>query len=92
MELEICLYNSLRKYGAGDMIFRTMLPEGTTVADLLRHLAVPTREIYVAFRNGISITPDLGKRLAEDTVLAHGDRIALSGPVPFSRGYGAPVV
>jgi len=92
MELEICLFNSLRKYGTGDMIFRKILPEGATVAELLRDLDLPTHEIYVAFRNGASITHDLGKRFAEDTVLAHGDRVAFSGPVPFSRGYGAPVV
>ena len=92
MELEICLFNSLRKYRSGEAIFRAVLPEGTTVGELLHHLALPVHEIYVAFRNGMSITHELGQKLALDTVLAPGDRVAFSGPVPFSRGYGAPVV
>ena len=92
MELEVCLFNSLRKYSANGMVFRTSVPPGTTMADLLRRLALPRREIYVAFRNGTSITHDLGKRIEEDMVLADGDRVAFSGPVPFSRGYGAPVI
>jgi len=92
MELEVCLFNSLRKYGAGAMVFPAYLPDGATVAELLRRLAVPAGEIYVAFRNGRSITPVLGKTPDLDTVLEQGDRVALSGPVPFSRGYGAPIV
>jgi hypothetical protein len=32
-----------------------------------------------------------GGRVQEGIALSAGDRIALSGPVPFSRGYGAPV-
>jgi molybdopterin converting factor small subunit len=88
----VCLFNSLRKYSADGMVFRTHLPDGATVADLLRRLALPRKEIYVAFRNGASITHDLGRRIDEDTVLADGDRVAFSGPVPFSRGYGAPVI
>ena len=92
MELEVCLFNSLRKYSANGMVFRMTVPPGTTVADLVQQLALPRREIYVALRNGLSITHDLGKSFAEDTVLRDGDRIAFSGPVPFSRGYGAPVI
>ena len=92
MELEVCLFNSLRKYSAVGMVFRTRVPPGTTVADLLRRLTLPRRETCVAFRNGASITHDLGKRIGEDTLLADGDRVAFSGPAPFSRGYGAPVI
>jgi sulfur carrier protein ThiS len=92
MELEVCLFNSLCKYSANGMVFRTQVPEGTTVAELLRRLALPRREIYVAFRNGANITRDLGKQIEEETVLSDGDRVAFSGPVPFSRAYGAPVI
>ena len=35
MELEICLFNSLRKYSADGMIFRMSVPQGTTTANLI---------------------------------------------------------
>ena len=32
-----------------------------------------------------------GGSFEEGVQLDHGDRVALSGPIPFSRAYGAPV-
>ena len=63
---------------------------GSTVADLVRSLGVDARDVYVAFRNG----RPLGRGLAgaAGVLLEEGDVVALSGPVPFSWGYGAPVV
>ena len=61
-----------------------------TVLDVVQSLKVPARAIHVIFRNGRVIGHSLGE--AGSATVNHGDIIALSGPVPFSRGYGAPVV
>lgn len=87
--VEVRLYNSLRR--PGELVSRRLQVEReTTVGELVRELGINGEEVYVAFRNG----KPLGRGLAEaaDTVLQDGDVIALSGPVPFSWGYGAPVV
>ena len=47
-------------------------------------------EIEVALFNSLRRSQDgLGSFRVE---LRDGDRVAFSGPVPFSRAYGAPVV
>lgn len=92
IEVEVCLFNSLRKYAASNDPFPLRLPEGTPVRNVARQLSIPESEIYVAFRNGRNIMTALGGTIEDDARVSHGDRIAFSGPVPFSRGYGAPVV
>jgi hypothetical protein len=55
---------------------------------------LPLSEIFLVLRNGRDITPGIyqGGQVNQDVVLDHGDIIAFSGPVPYSFGYGAPVV
>ena len=95
IEVEVALFNSLRKYGTGASSglepFRLTLPPGAHVGEVVRRLAIPESEIYVAWRNGQNVMTTFGGTFEDDARLAHGDRIALSGPVPFSKGYGAPV-
>lgn len=91
IEIEIHLYNSLTKYAARYEPLRLSLPAGARPAEVLRRLGIPEREIYVAWHNGHNILTEFGGPFEDDVVLTHGDRLALSGPVPFSRGYGAPV-
>jgi hypothetical protein len=91
IEIEICLFNSLTPYGLDGASFRLELPRGTAADALPRRLKIPAGKIYAAWRNGRDIMTTFGGRVAEGIMLEQGDRLALSGPVPFSRGYGAPV-
>lgn len=91
--VEARLFNSLTRFaGAGGMITRVSLPAGSTVGDLMRRLAVPANEVYLVLRNGRDVTRSLYDELNTEAVIDDGDVIALSGPVPYSWGYGAPIV
>jgi hypothetical protein len=92
VEVEVCLFNSLRCYRTERDSFRIQLIPGSRVGDLVQRLGIPRSKIYVAFVNGRSVMADLGKQIEEWVQLRDGDRVAFSGPVPFSRAYGAPVV
>ena len=92
MEIEVALFNSLRRLREDAGSFRIKLTRGARVGDLVECLAIPRDRIYVAFVNGRSVMADLGKELEDWVELNDGDRVAFSGPVPFSRAYGAPVV
>ncbi|MEW5887752.1 MAG: hypothetical protein AB1768_01685 [Pseudomonadota bacterium] len=91
IEVEVHLYNSLTKYGAALQPLRLRLPRGTQARALPGRLGIPEREIYVAWRNGRNIMTAFGGAVEDNVTLDHGDRVAFSGPIPFSRGYGAPV-
>ncbi len=82
MTVEIRLFNSLRRYGPA----RQTVEAGRTVADLVRRLGIPPQEIHVVLLNGRVI------ETADPRPLGPGDVLALSGPVPWSRGYGSAVV
>lgn len=91
--VETRLFNSLTKFANGEGPFRALdLPAGSTVGDLVRALALPLGEVFLVMRNGRDVTPSLNDGINADAVLDHGDVIALSGPVPYSWGYGAPIV
>jgi len=92
VEVEVCLFNSLRCYRTDPDSFRIQMTPGARVGDLVQRLGIPKSKIYVAFVNGRSVMADLGKQIEEWVQLRDGDRVAFSGPVPFSRAYGAPVV
>lgn len=99
IQVEVHLFNSLTRYVAEydrrkspwDEPLRLSLPAGTHPAEVARRLGIPEREIYVAWHNGRNIMTTFGGGFEEGVVLTDGDRLALSGPVPFSRAYGAPV-
>jgi hypothetical protein len=91
IEIEICLFNSLSKYTPAGGPLRLRLPRGTEASHIVRHLQIPPREIYVVWRNGRNITTSFGGEVERHVQLEDGDRLALSGPIPFSRAYGAPV-
>ncbi len=88
IEIEIRLFNSLQKYH----LDRLRLKGGSTVGDALRLLAIPDGEIYLTLLNGRNIMQSPGGGIERQHRLQQGDVLALSGPVPFSRAYGAPVV
>jgi len=91
IDVEIHLYNSLMKYVARNAGFHLVLPTGTPPAEVAQRLGIPEQEIFAAWQNGRNILKSFGGSFEEGVTLAHGDRLAFSGPIPFSRAYGAPV-
>ena len=91
IEVEVHLYNSLVRFVSRYEPLRLALPEGAVPAEVARRLGIPEREIFAAWRNGHNILQSFGGSFEEGVVLDDGDRLALSGPIPFSRAYGAPV-
>lgn len=92
MAIEVRLFNSLSRHAPnGRPVLRLEACDDCTVRDIAERLGIPESSIFVAFRNGrnVELAAD-GDRLA--VPVRDGDVIALSGPVPWSRGYGAPVV
>lgn len=65
-----------------------------TVGKLIELFKLPIAGIFLVLRNGRDITPGIyqGGVVNTDAGLNDGDVIAFSGPVPYSYGYGAPVV
>jgi hypothetical protein len=86
--VEVRLFNSLHKYGGRKTL---TLSAGSSVGDILERLGIPADKIYLALRNGRDITPSLYSAINTETALDERDVIALSGPVPYSWGYGAAI-
>ena len=86
--LEIRLFNKLQSYAKnGEYRFYLSVPQRVTYHDLLNLLKIPENDVFLALRNGRNI-----ELFPRDDLLDNGEIIALSGPVPYSRGYGSPVV
>lgn len=95
LNIEARFFNSLAKYSGHDGLCRYLqVPAGTSVGELIRLFRIPLPEIFLVLRNGRDITPGLyqGGVVNEEVTIEDGDVIAFSGPVPYSYGYGAPVV
>jgi hypothetical protein len=79
--LDVWLYGTLACYGGGAeqgsfANLQIHLPEGSTMADLLAHLRMPTEERGITFINGrLSAMPGLQPDLSH--VLRDGDRVGL---------------
>ncbi len=95
LRVEARFFNSLAKYSGEPGVSRQLeLPAGARVGDLIAMFALPLPEIFLVLKNGRDITPGIyqGGVVNEEVTLEDGDVIAFSGPVPYSYGYGAPVV
>lgn len=95
MSIEVRFFNSLARYsGAEGLVRKLEVPVGETVGSLIARLRLPINEIFLVLRNGRDISPGLymGGNVNVEVSLSEGDVVALSGPVPYSYGYGAPVV
>lgn len=92
VNVEVRFFNSIACSRNGKGLFdRTSFPAGSDIADLLRQYQINHDDVFLIFVNGRDITPQLdGVRTSY--VLEEGDVVSLSGPVPYSWGYGAPVV
>jgi len=94
VSVEVRFFNAIARY-AGPQGRRQQLtvPAGTTVGQLASRLGVPRKKLFLVLVNGRDITPGLvGDDIKDYHVLNDGDVIALSGAVPYSYGYGSPVV
>ncbi|MDX1425683.1 MAG: MoaD/ThiS family protein [Kiloniellales bacterium] len=94
VEVEVRFFNAIARYaGPRGRRQRVSVPAGTTVGELAERLGVPRSELFLVLVNGRDITPGLvGDAIRDYHVLDDGDVVALSGPVPYSYGYGSPVV
>lgn len=95
LRIEARFFNSLAKYSGHEGLCRVVeLPAGSRVGDIINLFRLPLPEIFLVLKNGRDITPGLyqGGVVNQEVVLEDGDVIAFSGPVPYSYGYGAPVV
>jgi sulfur carrier protein ThiS len=95
VRVEVRLFNSLARFNGGASAGRPLeLAAGSTVGDLMRQLRLPRHEVFLVMRNGRDISPGLyaAGQVNADAALDDGDVIAFSGPVPYSWGYGAPIV
>ena len=88
------LFNSLCRFSGPEGPVREMTFEaGATVGDIIRQMNLPLDRIFLVLRNGRDISDGLvGGPVNVHAVLEDGDTIAFSGPVPYSYGYGAPIV
>lgn len=94
LRIEARFFNSLARYSKGGLVQKIELEPGATVGDLIARFGLPLGEIFLVLRNGRDITPGLyqGGSVRTEVALEDGDVVAFSGPVPYSFGYGAPVV
>ena len=94
VSVEVRFFNAIARYaGPRGMRQKMTVPAGTTVGELADRLGVPRKELFLVLVNGRDITPGLvGDGIKDYHVLDDGDVIALSGAVPYSYGYGSPVV
>lgn len=92
--VEVRFLNATTAYaGPGGTHQSLRLPAGTTVGELVARLSVPGDKLFLVLINGRDVTPGLvGAAVNGARALEDGDVVALSGPVPYSYGYGAPVV
>jgi len=96
VRIEVRMFNSLWRYGGEEGHVRKLaLAAGSDVNDVLKHLKIPKQDVFLVFVNGRDITPEVLPKLGNartSYVIEEGDVLALSGPVPYSWGYGAPIV
>ncbi len=72
---------------------RMTVASGTTVGDIANRLGLRADAIHLVLVNGRDITGGcVGDPVRRTYAVEQGDVIAFSGPVPYSYGYGAPVV
>ncbi len=92
IEVEVRVFNSIQQKTGGNVSRAMTLPAGGTVGDILSRLKVNATDVFLVWCNGRDITRDLNSGVNTDFAPEHGDIIAVSGAVPYSWGYGSPIV
>lgn len=90
--IRLKMFNSLATYAGGSAPMELEVPAGTVVGDLVARYGVPLDKIYLVLVNGQDVTRKKGVPVNIARELEDGDEVALSGPVPYSWAYGAPIV
>jgi hypothetical protein len=93
-EVEVRLFNSIaRQHGSKGHGERIAVEPGTTVGDIAMRYGIAEKDLHLVLVNGRDVTPGLvSDPVRRGHQVEPGDVVALSGPVPYSYGYGAPVV
>lgn len=92
VQVELRFFNSLVRYNDGRLHELAEFRAGSTVGDVLRRYRIPAEAVHIVWINGRDITAGLNAAVNTERALDEGDVVALSGPVPYSWGYGAPVL
>ncbi len=93
IETELRMFNSLSGHNGAPLAPRKLrIAAGSTLGDLLREIDLPAARVHIVWVNGRDVTPRLEGGIETGHPLQDGDVVALSGPVPYSWGYGSPVV
>lgn len=95
LRVEVRLFNSLTRHGSALPPDRQVeLPVAATVGELVKRLGLPEKDVFLVLVNGRDVSPGCyrGGAINRAHSLREGDVVAFSGPVPYSFGYGAPVV
>lgn len=95
IQIQVRLFNSMAKFTTRrDLREDIVVPIDTTVGDIIELFKLPLHDIHLVLLNGRDITPGRyqGGVVNKSVGFKSGDVIAFSGPVPYSPGYGAPVV
>ena len=93
IRVKVRLFNTVAsRMGATSGERELELPPGSTIGDVVKRLGVPLDKVFLVLLNGRDVTPTLRGPLNVYEFLSDGDVVAFSGPVPYSAGYGAPVI
>ena len=92
IEIEVRVFNSIQQKIGGRIARPMPLPAGGTVGDILANLKVNEKDVFLVWCNGRDITRDLNSGVNTSFAPEHGDVIAVSGAVPYSWGFGSPIV
>ena len=93
IQTEVRMFNSLARHNGAPLEPKILsIAAGSTLGDLLREMELPAARVHLALVNGRDVTPHLEGGIETGHPLQDGDVVALSGPVPYSWGYGSPVV
>jgi hypothetical protein len=92
VRVSVKMFNSLAAYGGGCAPVDIELDAGATVAEIVHRFGVPFERIFLVLVNGRDISRSLDGAVNLARELEDGDAVTLSGPVPYSWGYGAPVI
>lgn len=91
--VEVRMFNSLTRFAPDRSRRRVLtLPAGSSVADILGRMGIPRAHVFMVWINGRDVTAGLYDGVNLERVVEDGDVVALSGPVPYSWGYGSPVL
>lgn len=94
IDIEVRFFNSILPYANGRGVRQMLSVEpGTTIADLAARLGIPLEKLFLVLVNGRDVSKGLvGAEIDGRYMVEAGDVVAFSGAVPYSYGYGAPVV